>query len=206
MAAKTFNDFAAIAGAAAAAGDKIPLWDLDGSPNDKTITVEELLKKTFLPPGALIAIIEDQKTSSTAGGTFTNGADRTRDLNQLVYVRNGLVSGTPIVSIASNQFTIAEADDYEIEWYAPARRVDDNQSFLYNITGSAEVKRGTSGRSDNTSPATDFVSMGATRVTIGVATTYEIRHRCSTSFSTSGFGAATNFGTEVYTRVVIRKG
>ena len=39
-----------------------------------------------------IAIIEDQKSAGTAGGTFTSGAWRTRDLNTEVSDPDGIVS------------------------------------------------------------------------------------------------------------------
>ncbi|SVB60040.1 uncharacterized protein METZ01_LOCUS212894, partial [marine metagenome] len=52
-------------------------------------------------PGGLFAsyaIIADQKAQNTAGGTFTSGAWRTRDLNTEITDPDG------IVSISSNEF------------------------------------------------------------------------------------------------------
>lgn len=144
--------------------------------------------------GTLIAIIEDQKTSGTGGGTFNSGADRTRDLNTLVYNRNTLIS------LGSNQFTIP-AGDWEIEWVAPAYQINTHQSFLYNVTDATEVARGSSSQVGNTTNAVS-ISYGSYRVSIAASKVFEIRHRCLT---TGTFGQAASFGTEVYTRVTIRR-
>lgn len=150
------------------------------------------------PAGKLIAIIEDQQTSGTDGGGFTSGAAQTRTLNKLVYNRD------TTVSLSSNQFTLP-AGDWEIHWTAPGHRVDAHQSFLYNITGAAEVKRGTVMEAINASPGTGNRSEGSARVSIGTSTAYEIRHECETTKTTDGFGHAGGFGTEVFTKVIIRE-
>lgn len=145
-----------------------------------------------------IAIIEDQKTQNTAGGTFTSGADRTRDLNTEVSDLGALVT------VASNQFTITNPGTYKITWSAPASVVGNHQSFLYNITAAAEVKRGTS-ESTTASATVATRSVGSTVVVLAASAVFEIRHRCNTTSSTSGFGPAVNFGIEVFTRVEVQK-
>lgn len=146
-----------------------------------------------------IAIFEDQKTANTGGGTFTSGADRTRDLNTEVTDLQGFAS------VSSNQIALA-AGTYMIRWSAPAFSVANHQSFLYNATDASEVKRGTSEKSDTTNSHTTR-SVGSTVVVITSSKAFEIRHRCSSTFATNGFGAPDNLGTEVYTRVEIeRKG
>lgn len=154
---------------------------------------------TFTQPtfGAPDIILEDQKTSGTAGGTFSSGADRTRTLN--TEVRDVLA----ICSIASNKFTLP-AGTYYAEWIAPAFAVDNHQSFLYDVTNAAELKRGTSAHS--TSSFSGAVpSHGCHTFTLSGSTDLEIRHRCQTLATTSGFGNACSFGTEVYTVVKIWK-
>lgn len=147
--------------------------------------------------GEVIAIIEDQKAQNTAGGTFTSGADQTRTLNTLSYNRDSLIS------INSNHFVLP-AGTWEVQWSAPANNCNFHQSLLYNISDSAEVARGSSEFVNNTNlPQTR--SVGSAVVTIAASKNYEIRHRCSTTKSTDGFGLASNFSTEVYTRVVIRR-
>jgi hypothetical protein len=143
-----------------------------------------------------VFIIEDQKAANTSGGTFTSGADRIRDLNTEVSDLSGLVS------LSSNQFTIL-AGTYDIEWEAPGREVGLHQSFLYNVTDATEVKRGSS----ESSPVGASVTRSTGRAIVAITSSkaFEIRHRCGTTASTSGFGIANNFGTEVYTRVVGRR-
>lgn len=143
-----------------------------------------------------MAIICDQKTQNTAGGTFTSGADRTRDLNTEVSDPDG------IVSISSNQFTL-QAGTWLIKWYAPAYFVARHQSFLYNATDATEVARGSSAFSTASGAGDPTLSVGSAIVTIASAKAFEIRHRCETTSATSGFGLAANFGAEIYTRVEI---
>ncbi len=138
--------------------------------------------------GAPDVIVEDQKAQNTAGGTFNNGADRIRVLNTLD--RN---VGT-LASLASNQITLP-AGKYYISWSALGVQVDNHQSFLYNVTGASEIKRSLS--------SFGSLSSGSTSVTFAVSTAIELRHRCTTSAATTGFGSPCNFGTEIYARVEI---
>jgi hypothetical protein len=156
---------------------------------------ERVLVDAAETPGSLVAILEDQKAQNTEGGTFTSGADRTRDLNTEVYVRDSLVT------LAANQFTLP-AGSWEIEWAAPAGGVDQHQSLLYNVTGAVEVARGSSAFESGFAVT---ISAGRARVVPAVSTAYEIRHRATSTFATNGFGLAANFGTEVYTRVTVRR-
>ena len=145
--------------------------------------------------GVVGAIIEDQKASGTAGGAFTSGADRTRDLNTYVY--NGLGLG----AISGNQFVLP-AGTYEVAFEALAYEVNGHQSLLYNVTDAAVVGRGMNSRAiPATSPT---ISAGVARFTIAGIRTFELRHRCAL---TGSFGQALGFGSipEVYARVVIRK-
>jgi len=136
-------------------------------------------------------IIEDRKPQGTHGGNFESGAWRTRDLNTLVFNHNSLAS------LGGNRFTLP-AGTYCIDWDAPAAGVGAHKSALYNYTTSTIVAYGTS--------AYDFNNtVGTTVITITSPTSFEIRHICEKSRHTLGFGMATNFGTEIYTRVCIKK-
>lgn len=140
-------------------------------------------------------LIVDQKTQNTQGGTFTNGAWRTRDLNTEV----SDVAG--IASISSNQFTLA-AGTYRIRASAPAYAVDVHRTRLYNVTDAAVVQNGTS---EYTAPST--VNSDQTRsqidfeFTIATSKTFEIQHRCITTRATVGLGVASNLAEEIYTVV-----
>jgi hypothetical protein len=148
-------------------------------------------------PGALIAILEDQKSSGTSGGSFASGADRTRTLNTAVFNRGSTVS------LSSNQFTLP-AGSWEIDWSAPGFNVDNHQSMLYDVTAGSVIARGSSEISELAEQDVFTTrSVGNYRVTPSGSNAYEIRHRCQSTDS-DGFGPAASFGTEVYTRVVIR--
>jgi hypothetical protein len=137
-------------------------------------------------------LVEDQKASGTHGGTFTSGADRTRDVNAEV------VDTAGIGSVSGNQIVITGSGTFDFRIRCPAFKVNSHQAFLYDVTNSAVVKRGESAYSE----ATDFTHNDCWVVgtlTQSGTTTYEIRHRCSTTYSTDGFGVPASFGTEVYT-------
>ena len=140
------------------------------------------------------AIIADQKTQGTGGGTFTLGAWRTRDLNTEIADPDG------IVSIATNQFTLA-AGTYLIKWTAPSWYSQHNQTRLYNVTDAAETAVGISLYAYNTVSS----SAGSVRTTIAGSKAFTIEHRSSATYATNGFGAYANFGTEQYTTVEIFK-
>ena len=145
-----------------------------------------------------IAILADQKSSGTHGGTFTAGAWRTRDLNTEISDPDG------IVSISSNQFTLA-AGTYLIEYSAPGYDTDSHQTALYDITGSAYLNYGTSEHSGS-GDATVSRSFGKFIHTITSANVYEIRHYAETTRSSSGFGIAlSNSNVQTYTMVTITK-
>ena len=147
---------------------------------------------------ASYAIIADQKSQDTDGGTFTAGDWRTRDLN------TELADPDSIVSISSNQFTLA-AGSYLIEWSCPALRVGRHQSRLYDITGSASIQQGKSAVSDTGSDGDGNDSDGAARITISANNIYEIQHRCASTYSSTGLGNGADMGAEIYTLVKIHK-
>ena len=143
------------------------------------------------------AIIADQKAQNTAGGTFTSGAWRTRDLNTEITDPDG------IVSISSNEFTLA-AGSYFIQWGASARRCDRQQTRLYDVTGTAEIEVGDCCYSRAGDYGGNF-SRGSVRVTPSGSNVYRIEHQCDTTSAADGLGLACNFTTEQYCTVEIFK-
>ena len=149
------------------------------------------------------AIISDQKTEDTHGGTFTQGAWRTRDLNTEIADPDG------IVSIANNQFTLG-AGTYLVVATAPAYRVDAHKVKLYNATSSSDVAFGTPGYSANGDGRVTDTSTVRCRVTVTGSTAFEIQHKNSDTRSSNGFGVAagtlaSDIGPETYTVVEIYK-
>lgn len=135
--------------------------------------------------------IQDQKAQNTAGGTFTSGADRTRDLNTIV----NDVAG--IASLASNQITLP-AGRYRCAIRCPALQVQRHQAWLYDVTNAVVLLRGSSEFENSTGTASSH-SFIAGEFTLTVATVLEVRHRCQLTHSSNGLGIEANFGIEVYT-------
>ena len=134
---------------------------------------------------ASYAIIADVKASNADGGAFTTGAWRTRDLN------TELADADSIVSISSNQFTLASGS-YLIIFKAPALRVNSHQLRLYNITSSAAVQSGIGEYAASGSGKSGNTASGSARVVISGSTVFEIQHRCGATQSDYGFGAGTS--------------
>lgn len=144
------------------------------------------------------AVVSDQKTSGTAGGTPASTSFETRNLNTEVFDPDG------IVTVSSNQFTLI-AGTYIIDWECPHYRGNSATSVLYDITGSATVETSTSGYDNTTSGLTTGLTTGRARVVITSNNTYEIRMKVSTIYNSVGYGVAANGNPETYTTVRIMK-
>ena len=144
-----------------------------------------------------VAIIADVKAYNVDGGTFTQDAWRTRDLN------TELDDPSNIVTIASNQFTL-QAGTYLIEWFAPVYRVDRHSSRLQNITDGTTDATAVTAYAANTGLGANN-SVGAGIVTLSGAKAFEIQHYASLTKTVNGFGLDTNIvgQNSVYTLVKI---
>ena len=161
---------------------------------DGIVDADTLATKTF----ASYAVICDQKTQDTDGGTFTSGDWRTRDLNTELLDPDG------IVSISSNNFTL-QAGTYFIEASAPAYKVNRHMIKLRQISGTAtNIAFGTAEYCKDSYQGNNR-SFLSTRFTITGETSYEIQHRGETTNSTYGFGVGSDMSTEIYTIVKIWK-
>lgn len=143
------------------------------------------------PASAPNAVLEDQKSAGTNGGTFTSGAWQTRTLNTEVYDPSGLMG------LASNQFT--PTVNGWVEWSAPARGVGAHKTRLYNVTGASVVAYGSSAYAESSTAVGASMSVGGGQVSAGVA--YRIEHYGTVGRGADGWGVAQGTGTEVYTRV-----
>lgn len=152
-----------------------------------------------------IIILRDQKGSGTDGGTFTNGAWRTRELNTEVVDTGGYCT------VAANQFTLANGV-YRILASAPGHKVDHHQIRLFDVVAGGVVTEGgvlaygMDVDADNVGDhATVSTLMFRFTVTAGPRA-YEIQHQCQTTRATDGFGHANSFGgPEVYTEVRLER-
>ena len=135
----------------------------------------------------------DVKASGTAGGTFTLGAWRTRDLN----TEDSDVNGLGV--LAANQITL-QPGTYECIIQCPASQVDRHKARLQNITAGTTLVLGTS----EFTPAGTAVSTTSWvrgRFTLTSASALEVQHQSTATMAGSGFGISTNIATvsEVYT-------
>jgi hypothetical protein len=140
-----------------------------------------------------VALLRDEKTQNTDGGTFTSGAWRTRTLN----VEKFDVGAN--VSLASNQMTLS-AGTYWVFAVAPVYAVDRHQLRLQNVTdtvtlviGGCEFATGTAGGGNH--------AWLFGRFTIAASKALELQHQCQTTSATFGLGPACNFTTEIYAQV-----
>ena len=162
---------------------------------DNAVTSAKLASDAVFTPS--YAVISDQKTSGTAGGTSSTSYV-TRDLNAEVFDPDS------IVTLSNNQFTLI-AGTYIIEWQCPHFRSNSATTVLYDVTGSANVETGTSGYSLSSSNNAVGLSTGIARVVISANNTYDIRMKVSLAKTSNGFGIAANQNPETYSVVKITK-
>jgi hypothetical protein len=140
--------------------------------------------------GAPNAVLEDQKTSGTNGGTFSISSWATRTLNTKVRDPESLMT------LSSNQFTPSVSG--WVEFSAPAYNSGNHQARLYNVTDSTVVAYG-GNEPSSASTGVQTRSVGGGAVTAGKA--YRIEHKTDNGNTDDGFGHAGSLGTEIYTRV-----
>jgi hypothetical protein len=145
-------------------------------------------------------MIRDEKSSGTAGGTFTAGAWQTRDLN--TELRN-VLSGASLDAV-SGQFTLPPGTFY-LETSAPANASNGHQLRLFDVTTSSAIEYSTSGFS-NTTSTPDRAELGVF-FTITTPHVFRIEHKAQTTRATDGFGPASSTGgvKEVYAVVNVWK-
>lgn len=140
-------------------------------------------------------LVTDTKSSGTDGGTFTNGAWRTRDLNTIDINR---IAG---VTLVSNQIVDLPAGKYKVKTIAPAYTVDGHKSRLRNITAGTTLKVGTTARA---SYADAYItnSFITGEFDLASTSTIELQHQAQSTGTTDGFGRASGFSeVEIYSIV-----
>ena len=161
------------------------------------------------------AQVVDQKGYSDHGGTFNNGAWRTRDLNTVRIDGDmfGNISGAIGVTVNSNKFTLP-AGTYVINYDAPQFRTNRNSTRLYNVTDGEVVGGGTTIiPNTHTYGYNNWYTMsrcvGASpKITLTGSTEFRVEHQCTYSINDYGFGyekAASDYGDSCYTMVHIYK-
>ena len=144
------------------------------------------------------AVVTDEKSNGTDGGTFSNGAWRQRDINTEKFDPDG------IVSVSGNEITLV-AGTYYIEVAAPAYGTTRHMAKIYSISSPSQDWYGENAFAHGSHYATTHSFVRA-RIVCSGARTLGIAHRCETSRSNTGFGVACSFGNvETYTIVKIFK-
>ena len=164
------------------------------------------IRETIYREMQRFAIIADQKPAGTAGGTFTSGAWRTRDLNTIVTDPSGLVVAGD-VSLAGNQVTLA-AGTWLVEGSAPAGDVNGHKARLQNITDGTTAVSGTTENASDP-PKADFIITRSSFVgqfTIAATKVFEVQHYGSFTTGVNGFGQGlSGAGNETYAMLKITK-
>ena len=148
--------------------------------------------------GGTMAILEDQKATTTLGGSTSATTWNNRDLNTEVYDPDN------IVAISSNQFTPISGD-YLLIARAPAFRTDVHRLRLYNVTGASSVKEGGVARAAAGLTVQTTASLVAQFSADGTDA-YRIDHYTGAAKAGDGLGTAVDDGSnEVYLTIELYK-
>lgn len=142
-------------------------------------------------------IIQDQKSTTTHGGSSASGLNK-RVLN--TKVRDVLGIG----ALASDEFNLP-AGTYYAEFSAPSFRSTQNRLFLRNMTDGAMVVIGCSNYGGiSTVDGAMSIAHGCGTFTIVATKSFSLQHYILSSAATIGLGIATADGaTEIYSEVRI---
>lgn len=179
-----------------AATDYVMTYDASGSALKKVLLED-------LPSGGSglytsVAILRDEKTTGTAGGSSSATTWNNRNLNTETYDPDN------IVSIASNQFTPI-AGDYILEAFASGYKVGLTRIRLYNVTGAASVEEGI-GQNANSPDNVNVLAPLICKFTANGTDAYRIDHYTATAQATNGLGFAISDGSpECYLEIILRK-
>lgn len=137
------------------------------------------------------AIIQNELTSGTNGGTATAGAWTIIPMNTIVTDPSGIV-----VSLAANQFELVPGD-YIVEGMQPFQATNRSRIRLQNITGATTLALGSNGFAAGSGSYAASTFEGS--FTVAASQTLEFQYRVDTTKATDGLGVQSGFGvTEVY--------
>lgn len=135
------------------------------------------------------AVLWEEQTSGTDGGTFTSGSWVTRTLT------DSYDPGS-VVTLSTNTFEFTKAG--YIEWSCPAVRCGSHQTRLYNVTDSVAVRVGTVEQA--VTDATNCTRSFGWAV-VAASKVYRLEHRCTSTRATNGLGNAGSMDDEIYSVV-----
>ena len=180
--------------------NNVTLISIDGtmaSDSDSNLSTEHAIK-TYVDNHNHVWYLSDEKTTGINGGTFTSGSWVTRTLNTIA----GDTTDTS-VTLSANQFTLT-AGKYKIYCRAPGNRVVLHKCRLTNVTDTTYIYGSNAGAANVAGGQGDSIVYALVDITS--TKVFRLEHRCSTSRTTDGLGAAMNFlVTETYATVTIEK-
>lgn len=139
------------------------------------------------------AFFQHQEIQNTGGGTATAGSWEDRKLTNVVSDLNSLISLAPLTGIITLQPGV-----YVFNARTPFYATTRSQSRLVNAATGVVLLPGSNAYTLNGSGIeTDSVISGL--LTITAATTVKIQSQVQATVADSGYGAANNFTTEIYT-------
>lgn len=144
-----------------------------------------------------VIVLRDEQSSGTDGGTATSGSWGTRVLN------TEATDTDNHCALSSNQFTLS-AGNYEINASSTFYRTQQSQIKLYNTTSTADLLLGNVVYFDNTNLVGGVCTLSG-YFTVAASQALEIQYRVLNTHASTGLGSAGNWGTEVYTQVMLRK-
>lgn len=167
------------------------------SATDVEGALDEIAAQIYDPFSSLLFHVQDEKSSGTAGGTFTQGAQRRRDLTT---VKTNEISGA---SLSSHQVTLP-AGRYYAEFSCPAVSCENNQARLQDVTNAATLILGSCEVADSGARVA-VRSLGSGRFTLADDAALELQHYCTSTKTTNGFGQPADITTEIYSILRIWK-
>lgn len=144
------------------------------------------------------ARVVEIQAQNTQGGTFTNGAWRTRTLNAVRTTQIGGANQFFNPTPAANIITLP-AGLFIVRASAPAFNCDGHQTRL-NVNAGTSFIYGTSEYAPTGVQTRSFVE-----AVLSSGSSFSLEHRCVTTRATDGLGKAANLENEVYAVVEIYK-
>jgi|ETN02SMinimDraft_4_1059925.scaffolds.fasta_scaffold06162_7 hypothetical protein len=148
------------------------------------------------------AILREEQTSGTAGQTASGSPSAGTWYTRVINVE--AADPSSIVTISSNQFTLA-AGDYLIYWWAAGAKCGSHQTRLYDVTGTAVCTNGYGSSEVDGEGDRSRHSVGHVRISPSSSNVYRVEHAITPSPTGAVMGKAASLGTEVYFECIIYK-
>jgi len=148
--------------------------------------------------GTAVAVLREVQPHATDAGTFSNGADRVRVLNTEQHDGEAFCT----LDTSTGEFTLP-AGTYLMYFQAVAFDVGNHRTKI--VTDGGTDKLFGENCISNTAYPNQYASSGFGVVTNASSEGYFLKHRCTTSRSTNGFGKDMDFASEeeFYSQVII---